>query len=155
MDESGMTRKMLVVSGVENVDDLQALGLPMAHKFAEADLVALVHEGRGAIVKGAKEATSVHFVDVDSRSQRCIATLRRLYDKGADTNDVGMFLFFWPVDPEKSQRLVIDAMDELDADAVEDAAQRFIDSDFGEMLDGATLSADGDRDAAGRSASAS
>jgi hypothetical protein len=157
-----MVRRMLVVRGVQTTDDLQALGLPMATEFAESDMVALIAEGgRGIMVKGAKETISVHFVDVDSRYQRCTAAIYRVFQEarwarkpGGETHIIGMFLFFWPVDPEHSQDVVYDAMAKLDADAVEAAAERFIASDFGQSLgNGATLSADGDRDAAGRSAS--
>lgn len=150
-----MVRRMLVVRGVQTTDDLQALGLPMANEYAESDMVALIAEGgRGIMVKGAKETISVHFVDVDSRWQRCIAPLGIISHVASQsgisdwTPVIGRFLFFWPVDPEHSMDLVYDRMVKLDYEAVELAADRFIATDFG-----ATLSADGDRDAAGRSAS--
>ena len=55
---------MLIVRGTLDIDDLQSLGLPMAHRFAAADEVVLIDpDGSGFVAKGATGPWIVEYFD--------------------------------------------------------------------------------------------
>lgn len=160
-----MIRRLLIVRGVRTTDDLQALGMPMAQRYDNADLVALIGaDNKGLMMKGTKETMIVEFVDADPVVGRCMRAVRRVKDEAeaasgerdlemSMTEIIGMFLYFWPVDMG-SVDVVSDAIEQGDADAVEAAADAFIQADFGANLPAlGTLPAnDSSSDAAGHAA---
>lgn len=151
----------LIVRGVRTTDQLQALGLPMAQSYDEADVVALIgNDNKGLVVKGATETTVVNFVDVESNVGRiatAINSIRRAVHESMgdweECNVIGMFLFYWPIALD-SVDVVIDAVQKGEAARVEMAAELFIATSFGSNLAAlGTLPPDDHRsDAAGHAA---
>lgn len=162
-----MVRRFLIVRGARTTDQLQQLGLAMAKRYDDADMVALLgNDGRGLITKGTKDTVLVEFFDADPSAGRCMRAVRRVKDayearmpSGTEPVDlmdpaqvVGMFLFFWPLELN-SVDVVADGIERGDGVAVETAAEAFITTDFGARLDRLdTLIPDEQRDAGGHAA---
>lgn len=141
----------MIVRGVRTTDQLQALGLPMAHKYDQADVVALVGEdSRGVVVKGSIEPVFVELIDTDPDAGRCARAIKRVKDaveiEDTEFTAVSMFLFFWPL-YLGSVDMVIDGMARGESKLVEAAAELFIRCDFGNDL--SKIQADEQRSDAG------
>lgn len=159
-----MVRKMLIVRGVSSTDDLEQLGLDMARRYSDADIVVFAGaDGRGMVAKGAKETMLVEYIDAFPSLGRVATVMHRVKEAYSNTatpiigwddeTAVGMFLYYWPIALD-SVSTVMDAIEAGDIESVERAADSFIASDFGMNLDAlATLAADAQHDdAAGRAA---
>lgn len=161
-----MIENMLIVRGVRTTDDLQMLGLPIATKYAKADMAVLVgSDGRGQAMKGVKSTVVVEFIDADPsighimRAMKMIkATIEEADPENAHLSHeaVGLFLYYW-IDTE-TLRPVSELAEEGNWPAIDRAAQSFIEKTVGnaagQKADDATLSSedgDSDRDAAGHS----
>jgi hypothetical protein len=151
-----MSDRFLVVRGVRTTDELIALGLPMAQKYDQADVVALVgNDNRGVLVKGVKEATLVELFDADASVGRVSRAIQRVHDaakhldhesQNTDPHShVGLFLFYWPL-AIGDVRPVIDGIASGMVEMVEEAAQHYIDTALG------SLERDEHRDAGGHAA---
>jgi hypothetical protein len=160
---------MLIVRGVASTDELGMLGLPMAERYQRANYVILVADnGVAKIVKdpyaGSQDygIDGVLFIDADSRQAKLMQILstvksayEELHPKTAHLAHchVGMFLFYWttwtmagPRGDEPLPFPVSELVERGDLEALERAAQSYIDSDFGAH---ATVSGDDDRTSAG------
>ena len=72
-------KKILVIKGCLTTDELQGLGLPMAHRYSKADEVILIgDDGLGFVVKGGpSEGSLVEFYDASSLGPSpIVATMR-------------------------------------------------------------------------------
>jgi hypothetical protein len=150
--------RLLVVRGVASIDELQSLGLPMAQKYEDADVVALVgRKGAGVVVKGFPgESVVVELIDADPSIGRCQRAVDRVHE-AAEQNPmppgaeywVGMFLYYWPL-KQGAVEVVAGGIERGDFEAVEAAAEQFIRCDFGADL--SKLSGNEHSDAAGHAA---
>lgn len=140
----------LIVKGVFAVDELKALGLPMAQRYADAKNVWLIQGRLVRQVKGPQdpEAHPIEYVDafpIHGVVADCMMRIKAEYEaRHPETPElahsfVGQWLFYFIAPPDM---VVIDAIAAGDAEKVKQSAEIFIRSDFGrEPLD--TISADG------------
>jgi hypothetical protein len=151
-------KNVLVVRGATNADELQSFGLPMAKRFAQADVViGIDRAGRANAIKS-REQLDVSFLDADSKftdAASVIREIKEVYELRAKTGDVhlahafiGLWLFYWIGTGEKISPLPIEMMEMGDIEQFRESARGYIESDFGRNLGTGRMPNDGGTDTA-------
>lgn len=138
-----MIGKTLIIRGVANTDELRLLGLPIAAKFAEADIVIGVDIAGKATAIKSRDQMEVMFVEAQSQLGELAGILKEIHDAyiRAHPKDshlahafVGMWLFFYIGDGEGIEPMPIEMMASGDIEGLRRSAERFVASDFGNKL---------------------
>jgi hypothetical protein len=155
-----MIKKILIVRGVESADDLRSLGLPIAQRFSESEIViGIATDGKCRVFKHRAINTdqiSIIFVDGDSQIVEFSSIIRKIEDayRKAHPDDshlsqafVGLWMFYWMGDGDRLI-LPIEMAERGDISMLQESAESFIASDFGNITPGMDMiSADGESDA--------
>ena len=135
-------KRVLVVKGVREIDELKSFGMIMAERFKASDHVWFVDAaGHGREVKGSidQDGTGLELFDADPLGPVVAAAMRRImtaYEEQHEATShlahsfVGKWLFYFPARPE-GWPTVIEAIFNGDAKLVESSADLFIACDFG------------------------
>lgn len=140
----------LIVRGVSEVDQLKALGLPMARRYAEADNVIFITGAQARAIKGLSQGDRhpMEYIDADPVHGLVVQLMNRIKAEYEECHPgtqelahsfVGQWLFYFIAPPDM---VVIDAIAAGETEKLRKSAEMFIESDFGrEPID--TISADG------------
>lgn len=138
--------RVLIVRGATTADSLRHLGLPMARRFADADMVIGIDLAGNATVMKARELIDASFVDADSQLgdlAQIFSMIKDAYIEKSPPQDahlahaiVGLWLFYWigRGGRDDLEPLVMDMIARGDIERVRASALSYIEADFGRDL---------------------